>query len=90
MLLAVALGAVIGFDRKWLDRPAGLRTYMLTALAAALFAVITLELHGDAVPEGVARTAPIRVIEAVTVAGWLFLLPVSLPARSSGRAGTKV
>jgi len=72
MLLAVGLGAVIGFDREWLDRPAGLRTHMLTALAAALFTVITLELHADVMRQGGGRTDPIRVIEAVT-AGVAFL-----------------
>ncbi len=71
MLLAVALGGIIGFDREWLDRPAGLRTHMLTALAAALFTLITLELHADVVHQG-GRTDPIRVIEAVT-AGVAFL-----------------
>jgi len=68
MLLAVAL-EVIGFDRKWLDPPARLRTHMLMALVAALSAVIAPKLHGDAV-----RGAPrvpnlIRVIEAVTAGG---------------------
>jgi len=72
MLLAVALGGIIGFDREWLDRPAGLRTHMLTALAAALFTVIALELHADVAREGGGRSDPIRVIEAVT-AGVAFL-----------------
>nr|WP_072371630.1 MgtC/SapB family protein [Hyphomicrobium sp. NDB2Meth4] len=73
LLLAVALGGVIGFEREQLDRPAGLRTHMLTALAAAVFTVITMELHADVLREaGGPSSDPIRIIEAVT-AGVAFL-----------------
>lgn len=73
LLLAVTLGAVIGFEREQLSRPAGLRTHMLTALAAALFTIITMEIHASVMREpGSASTDPIRVIEAVT-AGVAFL-----------------
>ncbi len=73
LLLAVALGAVIGFEREQLARPAGLRTHMLTALAAAVFTIITMELHAAVLREpGAPSTDPIRIIEAVT-AGVAFL-----------------
>lgn len=73
LLLAVALGAVIGYEREQLSRPAGLRTHMLTALAAALFTIITMEMHAAVRLEaGSPSTDPIRVIEAVT-AGVAFL-----------------
>ena len=36
---AVALGAVIGFERQWRQRLAGLRTNTLVALGAASFVV---------------------------------------------------
>jgi putative Mg2+ transporter-C (MgtC) family protein len=73
LLLAVALGAVIGFEREQLARPAGLRTHMLTALAAALFTIITLELHAGVMREVPNQNSdPIRIIEAVT-AGVAFL-----------------
>jgi putative Mg2+ transporter-C (MgtC) family protein len=73
LLLAVGLGAVIGFEREQLARPAGLRTHMLTALAAALFTIITLEIHAGVLREASGHsTDPIRVIEAVT-AGVAFL-----------------
>ncbi len=73
LLLAAALGAVIGLEREYKARPAGLRTHMLTALAAAVFTIITFELVHYARslnPDGPAD--PIRVIEAVT-AGVAFL-----------------
>jgi putative Mg2+ transporter-C (MgtC) family protein len=73
LLLAVGLGAVIGFEREQLARPAGLRTHMLTALAAALFTIITMEIHAGVLREASGHsTDPIRVIEAVT-AGVAFL-----------------
>jgi putative Mg2+ transporter-C (MgtC) family protein len=72
MLAATILGGIIGFEREYLARPAGMRTHILVALAAATFAVVTLELMAHANAEGVTSTDPIRVIEAVT-AGVAFL-----------------
>lgn len=73
LVLAAALAALLGWDREDRDRPAGLRTYMLIALAAAVFTVLTFEIYetvNAANPEG--RSDPIRIIEAVT-AGVAFL-----------------
>jgi len=73
LILAVVLGGALGLDRERLDRPAGLRTYMLTALAAALFTILTFEIHaGLASRTGTSSADPIRIIEAVT-AGVAFL-----------------
>lgn len=73
LLLAALLGAAIGFERELRDRPAGLRTHMLVALAAALFTVITFELFQRVqAVTGAARADPIRIIQAVT-AGVAFL-----------------
>src|SRR5690606_28816869 len=69
-----ALGALIGVEREWRDRPAGLRTHMLVSLAAALFVIVAIELiHSDIISTvSEAQMDPIRVIEAVT-AGVAFL-----------------
>jgi putative Mg2+ transporter-C (MgtC) family protein len=72
LLAATVLGIIIGFEREYLARPAGMRTHTLVALAAATFAVVTLELLAHAKAEGVTSADPIRVIEAVT-AGVAFL-----------------
>jgi putative Mg2+ transporter-C (MgtC) family protein len=37
MLIAMLLGGVLGLEREWAGKIAGLRTHMLTALGAALF-----------------------------------------------------
>ena len=39
LLLAAAFGGLIGFERQWRGKAAGLRTHMLVALGAALFVV---------------------------------------------------
>jgi putative Mg2+ transporter-C (MgtC) family protein len=72
LVLAAGLGAVLGFDREMLSRPAGMRTHMLVSLAAATFTVVTFELIEQAKAEGASSVDPIRVIEAVT-AGVAFL-----------------
>jgi putative Mg2+ transporter-C (MgtC) family protein len=42
ILLAAALGGVIGFQRERLDKPAGFRTHILIASGAALFTVVSI------------------------------------------------
>lgn len=42
LVLAVGLGALIGFERELKHRPAGLRTHMLVSLGSALFTIISL------------------------------------------------
>jgi putative Mg2+ transporter-C (MgtC) family protein len=43
LLVALALGGVVGFDRGRHDHPAGLRTHMLVALAAACFMLVSTQ-----------------------------------------------
>ncbi len=71
---AIALGGLIGFEREARDRPAGFRTHVLISLAAALFAIISIEaVHMPAFAnDEQVRIDPLRVIEAVT-AGVAFL-----------------
>ncbi|WP_373510714.1 MgtC/SapB family protein [Thiocapsa sp.] len=38
------LGAIVGLERESTGQPAGVRTYMLVALASALFVIVPLEL----------------------------------------------
>jgi len=39
LLLATALGAIIGYQRERANKPAGLRTHILICVGAALFTV---------------------------------------------------
>jgi putative Mg2+ transporter-C (MgtC) family protein len=43
LLIAVVLAALIGFDREYSHKAAGLRTNMLVALGAALFIIIPIQ-----------------------------------------------
>jgi putative Mg2+ transporter-C (MgtC) family protein len=73
LLLAAIFGAAIGFEREWRNRAAGLRTHILVCVAAATFAILTIEIiHAPMFVKDTARFDPIRVIEAVT-AGVAFL-----------------
>ncbi|MDP5305683.1 MgtC/SapB family protein [Paracoccus spongiarum] len=78
MLLALLLGALIGWEREVKARAAGLRTHMLIALAAAMFTIVAMELtHFPADDRDSLRIDPLRLIEAVT-AGVAFLAAGSI------------
>lgn len=77
---AVLLCGLIGFEREATDHDAGLRTNMLLGLAAASFAIITLQLVRDFEDSAdVVRMDPLRLVEAATsgvaflAAGMIFL-----------------
>lgn len=73
LVFAVLLAGLLGWDREKKERPAGLRTYMLIALAASVFTVLTFEIFEMVKARGSDSNAdPIRIIEAVT-AGVAFL-----------------
>ena len=73
--LAMILGAVIGLEREAKGKPAGLRTHMLVAGAAALLVALSdvaiKRLNVD-VGTGLVRSDPIRIIQAV-ITGISFL-----------------
>jgi putative Mg2+ transporter-C (MgtC) family protein len=52
LLLAVALGAIVGVERETSHKPAGLRTHMLVSLGACLFTMMST--HFGAQPAQVA------------------------------------
>ena len=58
--VAVALGAVLGYEREHLGKAAGLRTHMLVALGAALFILAPIE-------AGVSAEQLMRVVQGLTV-----------------------
>ncbi len=42
--MALAAGAVLGYNRETRDKPAGLRTYILVSLGTAFFALVPIQL----------------------------------------------
>jgi len=73
LVLAIILAGMLGMEREWRRKPAGLRTHILVAVAACLFVIIGLELAALEFGDGNEQTNdPLRMIEAVT-AGVAFL-----------------
>jgi len=71
LLIAVALGAAVGYERAAYDKPAGLRTHALTALASALFVALALQsvefFSTFQVADVSYGTDPLRVFQAIVV-----------------------
>lgn len=72
LLIAAILGAAIGYEREAQKEPAGLRTHILIAMAAALFTTLAFEIYRTALEGGSTNPDPVRAVEAVT-AGIAFL-----------------
>jgi putative Mg2+ transporter-C (MgtC) family protein len=78
LLFAALLGALIGFEREWRARPAGLRTHILICVAAATTGILTVEIsHSTAFDGRDVQIDPVRAVEAVT-AGVAFLAAGSI------------
>jgi len=71
--LAMLLAGIVGFDRELADKPAGLRTHMFVAGAAALLVNLGDVLVSDSgIPASLLRADPIRILEAI-ITGVSFL-----------------
>lgn len=83
--LAILLGGIIGFERETADKPAGFRTHMLVAGAAALLVGLgsallysfSADLSKDFIGKGgidtaIINTDPLRIIQAI-ITGISFL-----------------
>lgn len=65
LLLAVAVGGVIGLEREVRDKPAGFRTMILIAVGSALFTIFSIEIANG-------KTDPARIAaQIVTGVGFL-------------------
>jgi putative Mg2+ transporter-C (MgtC) family protein len=67
LLLAVALGAVIGIEREKAHRPAGLRTHMLVSLGSCLFTIISVSFSAQPAQVASGIVAGIGFIGAGTI-----------------------
>jgi len=80
LLLASALGAVIGYQREKAGKQAGLRTHMLICVGAALFAIISAYGFSGAID-------PARVAAGVVVGVGFLGAGVILHREGGGVAG---
>ena len=42
LLIALLLGALVGLEREWRKKPAGLRTHMLVSMGSCLFTLVSI------------------------------------------------
>jgi putative Mg2+ transporter-C (MgtC) family protein len=73
--IAVVLGGLVGLEREFAHKPAGVRTHALLAAAACLPVVLTdviLAHFATDSPPSLLRADPVRIIEAI-VTGTAFL-----------------
>ncbi|MCR8725324.1 MgtC/SapB family protein [Frigidibacter sp. ROC022] len=68
LLSAGLLGGIVGLEREWHRKPAGLRTHIMVAVGACLFALLAFEVVADANAMGgpTLRVDPLRLVAAVT------------------------
>ncbi|AFY86391.1 MULTISPECIES: MgtC/SapB family protein [Chroococcidiopsis] len=83
--LALLVGCLIGINRERKGRPAGMRTFMLVSMGAALFVMIPLQAEGDS--PYAATNALSRTIQGVTT-GVGFLGAGLILQQSSKRSET--
>jgi putative Mg2+ transporter-C (MgtC) family protein len=67
ILAALAVGALIGFERSFHGRPAGFRTHALVCIASALLMLVTVYQNEwmTAVPLDAIRTDPTRMAQGI-------------------------
>lgn len=73
--IAMLLGGLVGIEREYANKPAGFRTHMMVAGAAALLvglADVLVERFSREAYSDILRTDPVRIVEAV-ITGVSFL-----------------
>jgi putative Mg2+ transporter-C (MgtC) family protein len=67
VLIAALLGGVVGIEREFADRPAGLRTHMLVGATASFFVLLAEHMLLSFEPRDRMTADPVRVVEAIVV-----------------------
>src|SRR3984893_9459491 len=84
LLLALLLGAIIGFERQWRQRLAGLRTNTLVALGSATFVVFESLFPNEGSPTRVAA----QVVSGIGFLGAGIIFREGLNVRGLNTAAT--
>ena len=69
ILIAMILGAIIGYEREISHKPAGLRTHIFVCMGSCLFTIASFYL----LPENIVASADVTRIAAGVVAGISFI-----------------
>ena len=67
LFLAIFLGALLGLEREYKGKKAGLQTYSLVALGTCLFTILSFELVNAFLGKGNISFDPSRIIQAVAI-----------------------
>jgi len=67
LLLAAILEGLVGFEREYQKRAAGLRTHSLVCIGATLFTVISLEAFGSWLDKPGVSFDPSRILAAIVM-----------------------
>jgi putative Mg2+ transporter-C (MgtC) family protein len=67
VIIAAFLGGLVGLEREFAERPAGLRTHMLVGAAAAIFVMLATHMISSFEQRDLLNVDPVRVIEAIVV-----------------------
>lgn len=86
LILATFLGALIGLEREYKRKEAGLRTFTLVTLGACIFTIISFELFNFFITRDSINFDPSRVIQAIAV-GIGFIGAGTIFRQPSGIAG---
>jgi putative Mg2+ transporter-C (MgtC) family protein len=79
LVIAMALGLIIGFEREMIGKEAGIRTCMMVAAGASIFAMISISLpyiialSPESLPDIIARNSGFLSVVANIVVGIGFL-----------------
>lgn len=66
--LAIVLGGLLGIEREFKHKSAGLRTHMMVALGAATFTLVAIEMYARAGGQGAdlaGRVDPMRLVQGI-------------------------
>lgn len=67
LLLAAFLGGLVGLEREYKQKEAGLRTYSLVSLGSALFIIITFQVSASLLAQSGISFDPSRIVGQIVV-----------------------
>lgn len=67
IIAAAFLGGLVGIEREFEEKPAGLRTHMMVCATASLLVMLAVRLVASFEPQDLIRTDPVRILEAIVV-----------------------
>ena len=67
VVIGALLGGLVGLEREFAEKPAGLRTHMLVGATSAFFVMLGTRMISLFDPQDFLRVDPLRIIEAIVV-----------------------